>query len=309
MSKLERSVAPAGPGRALTGGEPWQIALFRKSIKKKQTLDAILALLPSLQKEECLEIGCATGLTSYFLRQRGGRWLSVDFEADHVSSARALVGGEVVQMGEESIDLPDACRDLVVGINFLEHLVHDREYLREMVRVLRPGGIFVLTGPKGERGRPAYWLKRLYGFNCDSGGFGHARDGYPPERLRALLEEAGLQDIEIRSYSRFFTEAVEDTLNYGYNLLSRRHSGKTAIAPAVPSAGKEDDPSARPEHRGDHDFHGNTAPMSQDAFAQVGKAFRLYSALYPFLRMVAALDALVPGRDAGYMFACRAVKR
>jgi trans-aconitate methyltransferase len=52
--------------------EPWQISLFRRSLKKKETMKALLDHLPPVEARACLELGCGTGLTSYFLRQRGG---------------------------------------------------------------------------------------------------------------------------------------------------------------------------------------------------------------------------------------------
>jgi len=301
--------------RAGTDPEPWQIRLFRKSIKKKRTLKAILDLLPPVDGKRCLEIGCATGLTSYFLRRRGGNWLSIDFESDHVASAKLLVGEGVQLMGEERIDLPAESVDVLVGINFLEHLQNDHQYFTEMARVLRPGGTFILTGPKGERGRPAYWLKRLYGFTSECGGFGHARDGYEPSALRTMLHEAGFRSIEIRTYSKFFTEVVEDTLNFFYYRLStgRRNGGSSRVGwrqhrPAARDESRAEEAHGKPMAETTSDFHGNTAPMSKEAFQKVGKAFRAYSLIFPFLNALAVMDALLPGREAGYMFVCRATK-
>ena len=83
--------------------EPWQLQLFRRSLKKRQTVDALLGHLPPVQGRLCLELGCGTGLTSHFLRERGGTWVSCDFERDHVRSARQLVGDRIVQIGERQL--------------------------------------------------------------------------------------------------------------------------------------------------------------------------------------------------------------
>src|SRR5207248_10035653 len=79
------------------------LQLFRRSLKKRQTVDALLGHLPPVQGRLCLEIGCGTGLTSHFLRERGGTWVSCDFERDHARSARQLVGDRVLQIGEREI--------------------------------------------------------------------------------------------------------------------------------------------------------------------------------------------------------------
>src|SRR4029453_19584988 len=95
-----------------------------------------------------------TGLTSYFLRQRGGSWTSCDFERDHVRSARQVVGERVVQIDENTLPFPTASFDVVAAINFLEHIKDDDRFFAEMVRVLKPGGDFLFMAPKGEPGRP-----------------------------------------------------------------------------------------------------------------------------------------------------------
>ena len=60
--------------------EPWQLQLYRRSLKKKQTVNALMGRLPSPQGKLCLEVGCGTGLTSHFLRQRGGTAVGVHHE-------------------------------------------------------------------------------------------------------------------------------------------------------------------------------------------------------------------------------------
>ncbi|MEP6688209.1 MAG: class I SAM-dependent methyltransferase, partial [Gemmatimonadales bacterium] len=129
--------------------DPWQLQLFRRSLKKRQTVDAMLGHLPPLQGKLCLELGCGTGLTSHFLRERGGTWVSADFERDHVRSARQLVRDRVLQVGDRQLPFATASFDLVAAVNFLEHIKDDETFFAEMVRVLKPGGDFLFMAPKG----------------------------------------------------------------------------------------------------------------------------------------------------------------
>jgi SAM-dependent methyltransferase len=257
--------------------EPWQLQLYRRSLKKKLTVGALMDRLPPAQGRLCLEVGCGTGLTSHFLRQRGGTWVSTDFERDHVRSAKQLVGDRVLQTSDAELPFRSASFDLVAAINFLEHIEDDNRFFREMVRVLRPGGDFLFMAPKGETGRPGFALKRLLGFTADQEGFGHARDGYPPEAARALMERHGLEVAGMDDYCRFFTESIEDLLNYAYHRKSMK--GKDTAQ---------------------QDFHGDTAPMSAEALNKVGTAYKLYSTVYPALRAWTMLDHLIPF-SPGYM--------
>ena len=257
--------------------EPWQLQLYRRSLKKKLTVDALLRHLPPVQGRLCLEVGCGTGLTSHFLRERGGTWVSCDFERDHARSARQLVGERVLQIGERQIPFRSGAFDLVAAINFLEHIEDDETFFAEMVRVLKPGGDFLFMAPKGETGRPGFALKRMLGFTADQEGFGHARDGYPPAATRALMERHGVVVQGQDDYCRLFTESLEDLLNYAYHKKSAK--GKAAE---------------------EQDFHGDTAPMSAEALNQVGTAYKVYSAVYPALRAWTLLDNLIPF-SPGYM--------
>jgi SAM-dependent methyltransferase len=264
--------------------EPWQLKLYRRSIKKKLTMAALLEHLPDVEGRRCLELGCATGLTSYFLRQRGGEWTSCDFEDDHVRSAKALVGDNVMLVPETEVPFPDASFDVVVAINFLEHIEDDQPYFQEMFRVLRPGGRFLMMAPKGEKGRLGYAIKRVLGFTADQEGFGHARDGYSPAAARTILERHGMTVLGEADYCRFFTELLEDLLNFAYHRKSVKEK-----------PGEE------------QDFHGDTAPMSEEALEKVGLAYRAYSVVYPLLRLWTFLDYLIPF-SRGYMMVMWAKK-
>jgi SAM-dependent methyltransferase len=268
-----------------TAAEHWQLQLYRRSLKKKETVRALLEHLPPVQGRLCLELGCGTGLTSHFLREKGGTWVSADFERDHVRSARSLVGDRVLQIGERSVPFRDRSFDVVAAINFLEHIEDDETFFTEMVRVLKPGGDFLFMAPKGEHGRPGFTLKRVLGFTADQEGFGHARDGYPPERTRALMQRHGLEVQGIESYCRLFTESLEDLLNYAYHRKAMQ--GKAAQ---------------------EQDFHGDTAPMSAEALNKVGTAYKVYSAVYPALRAWTMLDKLIPF-TSGYMMVAWGRKR
>jgi SAM-dependent methyltransferase len=268
----------------MTDPEPWQLQLYRRSLKKKLTVQALLEHLPEVHGRMCLELGCGTGLTSHFLRERGGTWVSCDFERDHVRSAKRLVGDGVVQVGERAIPFRSQAFDLVAAINFLEHIEDDETFFAEMVRVLKPGGDFLFMAPKGEHGRPGFALKRVLGFTADQEGFGHARDGYPTASARAIMERHGLRVQGIDDYCRLFTESLEDLLNYAYHRKAMK--GK--------------DPKQQ-------DFHGDTAPMSAEALNQVGTAYKVYSAVYPALRAWTMLDYLIPF-SKGYMMVAWARK-
>ncbi len=98
-----------------------------------------------------LEIGCGTGVN---LREGGDRWttgIGVDIEMRALTYCRDLA---VVQ-ADALVALPfaDISFDAVVLLDVLEHLADPGALVRELGRVLRPGGAVVIMVPAG----PELW--------------------------------------------------------------------------------------------------------------------------------------------------------
>ncbi len=104
---------------------------------------------------------------------------------------------------------------------------------------------------------------------------GHLRPGYTAERLRELLGPA-FEIERHRTYSRFFSEAVDTALNWGMERLGKKSSAKGMVVTA-------------------------------DDLARNRRTFRAYSAVYPFVWAVTRLDAIVPA--SGYMLIASARRR
>lgn len=95
-----------------------------------------------------LDVGCGTGrlLRAAAVRWPAARLLGVDPAEGMVEVARRLTPGAEIQRGlAESLPLPDASVDLVVSTLSFHHWGDQAEALREIARVLRLGGHFILV--------------------------------------------------------------------------------------------------------------------------------------------------------------------
>ena len=93
-----------------------------------------------------LDMGCGTGTMLGHLR-RFGDAQGVDADEQAVGFCRSR-GEERVQLLEsETLPFSDDSFDLVTALDVLEHIEDDRAALREIARVLRPGGTFLATVP------------------------------------------------------------------------------------------------------------------------------------------------------------------
>lgn len=253
-----------------TNNLPWQIKMFRRSIKKQQKLEALLELLGDTSGKKCLLVTCGdnNGALNWYFRQHGGTWTWADVSGENNDQISQLLNEPVLALREDHFELPDDQFDCVISIDVLEHLPQDQPFLHELKRVLKPGGKAVVTVPNGDDGLLANRIKWKLGMTPEV--YGHTRAGYTVAELSKSIETAGLQPQASGGYSRFFTEMIELVINYGYvRVLSKKRGG------------------AQPGH---------IAPVSSGELKTHGMAYRLYSLIFPFAWAISRLDGLMPRR-------------
>ena len=252
--------------------------MFEKSLKKRQKVKLLLDLLGPLDDKRCLLItnGDNTGAMNHYFRAAGGRWAWGEMEERGIPEMTSFLGEPVHHVRPDALPFPDGSFDRVTVIDVHEHLRDVAPFNRELGRIVAPGGSAVLTTPNGDTRLPVAVLKRWIGMGPAS--YGHVVQGYRAEELEAMLRTAGLLPVRRGAYARFFTELCELGINFAYvKVLSRRKSQP------------QPDP-------------GTIAPTTSNQLRSVEKAYRAYAAVYPIVRSVSALDALLPGRG-GYAVA------
>ena len=74
--------------------------------------------------------------------------IAVDDHEESLCIARRHLGTDAVKRGScTELPFPDAVADSVTALDVIEHVEDDRGALREMARVLKPGGVLVITVP------------------------------------------------------------------------------------------------------------------------------------------------------------------
>ena len=247
-------------------GAPWQLQIVKRSLKKKEKLDLIKKYIPVAPHDVLLDLGCAQGILSYFLRQKGGFWVSTDLDFTNLKSSQALLGKNFVQMDENVLPFKSRSFSQVVCLDYLEHVDDDDITLQEISRVLKAGGKLSLITPHSGRFfilqkiRPAVGLKLEY--------YGHKREGYSLAELETKLGKAGLRLEGHKTYSRFFTEFLELILNAAYvNVFYKKTEAKLR--------------------------DGHIRPSTPDEFSAQTGAFNLYKLVYPLIWLISRLDRLL----------------
>lgn len=242
--------------------------MFERSLKKRLKLRALLEHIGEVRGQACLLLTCGdnTGALNWHLRAAGGRWTWGDVAGENLEEISRFLGEPVHHICEDRFPFADDQFDCVVSIDVLEHLADDQGFLRELRRVLRPGGRAVVTVPNGD---PRLLANRIkWGVGMRPAVYGHTRAGYTLTELKDAVVRAGLSPIGGGGYSRFFTEVVELLINFAYVfVLSRRRGPK------------------RPA---------SIAPTSSTELQTHGAAYRLYGLALPVLRLISQCDRLLP---------------
>jgi SAM-dependent methyltransferase len=93
-----------------------------------------------------LQIAPDTGLESKLRLMKGIRYLSGDLQEPEA----------MIKLDLTKLDLPDKCFDLIICLHVLAHISDDRRAMREILRVLRPGGIALLMTPMNTGAQDTY---------------------------------------------------------------------------------------------------------------------------------------------------------
>ncbi len=119
---------------------------------KKNIIDieekVLLSFLPESGNKKLLDIGCGTGEITLELKNKGFDVTGIDFSEVAVKKAREK-GLNIIlsDFDKDGIKFPDNSFDIVWAGDIIEHVFDPMFLFKEIARVLRPDGSFLLTVP------------------------------------------------------------------------------------------------------------------------------------------------------------------
>ncbi len=209
---------------------------------------------------------------NYFLRELGGCWSWADLERDGIAEMSLLLGEHVHYVSEENLPFDDESFDRVVSIDVHEHLNDPEKITRELCRVAKKGAQIHITVPNGDESKIAVRVK--HALNMTKETYGHKRVGFTVSQLKELMTACQIEPVADSTYSRFFTEMLELSINFVYVKILNKHN---------------DDDKA----------HGEIAPATKEKLEAVSNSYRLYSVVFPIYWLISKLDYLLVGQE-GY---------
>jgi len=183
---------------------------------------------------DVLDVACGTGYGARML-VRHARVSGVDRDKKAIDRALSRVTGTFLVAEVPPIPFPDDSFDFVVSFETVEHILDDREFIREIRRVLRPGGTLLMSTPNKNISAPDGAPRNRW----------HIRE-YTLDSFTALLGGAGLEVCDV------YAQGFPPKIKRGHRIAWRLH-GLTWTQPAVVRAATRalfGDAEVRP--RGEH---------------------------------------------------------
>jgi 2-polyprenyl-6-hydroxyphenyl methylase/3-demethylubiquinone-9 3-methyltransferase len=178
-------------------------------------------ILPKLPREGIwLDVGCGSGYFSRIMARHGPPVIGYDGSQAMLESARRAAEAENLSSRiefqlvptVERISRPDASGDGCLCLNVLEYLDKPFDCLDEMVRVLRPGGLLVLSVPHTHSPVRAVQVirKAMNGAHSQSGSSYIALSRFTATGpgLRSCLKKRGMDVLKMSGFDGFIPEAL-----------------------------------------------------------------------------------------------------
>jgi SAM-dependent methyltransferase len=118
--------------------------LARQADSDPLGIRAALGMLLGTGHGACLEIGCGTGIYAGQVREQGWTPVGVDISAGMLRYARGRL--PVVRADARRLPLRDGALTAVIAVMAHTDMPDYPAVLREVFRILRPGGVFVHIG-------------------------------------------------------------------------------------------------------------------------------------------------------------------
>ncbi len=193
------------------------ISVPRYSIHTRLREFHLKRLLSNRCRGHLLDVGCGLG---YLTEALGGGFVVAGIDLDLSALKENLSRGLNNMLQANAIKLPfkEKSFDIIICSELLEHLREgmDKDALREMARILKPGGRILITVPSLEGVRSASRLRNL-GHADESGGEYHYRAGYSYKEIESMVKDIPDLNIRDKRYSLFiFSELFADLLKLWY---------------------------------------------------------------------------------------------
>ncbi len=164
------------------------IAHWAQSTKTSSCVDRYLLTAEDVVQKAVLNIGCFYPQDEIHYGGAASLWVAIDFCPEVIERCKQLPkmhkAVEFIEMDARNLEFPDASFDTVLDFSSGDQMDKDSylKVLKEVVRVLKPGGSFIVTYSNND------YFQEAKGYTIGDCGYNQL---YRPSEMKELLQSHG----------------------------------------------------------------------------------------------------------------------
>ena len=173
--------------------------------------------------DRVLEVGCFDGRNCFLVEKlTQAHCYGIDISATAVQRARTYARNTPLRRSEfhaalaERLPFKNGSFDNVISFDVLEHVADKEPFLREIDRVLKPGGTGLVYTISKHDAHSLHWTLRQISegtLGRDEGG-GHVYENFAhPLETRAICERLGIRKVRLEAFHGFFSLFLDEYLS------------------------------------------------------------------------------------------------
>lgn len=111
--------------------------------------------IPYITGKNVVDIGCGLGYGTSLMAAYADRITGVDYDGATIEANKIkhkkIPNIDFVQSSVPPVAFADNSVDVVTAFQFIEHIEMRKEFIKDVLRVIKPGGVFLLTTPNARK--------------------------------------------------------------------------------------------------------------------------------------------------------------
>lgn len=191
---------------------------YREWVVRRDQLNFLLSLFPKPESYRLLDIGCGSGTFLKLAGEAGFEAYGLEQSEEASRIAQRNQAGTVLQGSVQDLVSQGEQFDIVTLFHALEHMSGPFRFLRELHKLVRKPGRFIIQVPNARSLQAAIFGSRWYGLDCPRHLY-----NFSTYSLLHLLGRTGFRTQRIRYFSlRDNAAALISSLFPGLDPMSQR---------------------------------------------------------------------------------------